>query len=324
MLRIGCLPTWTVRFSFREQAAVESHLAQCQHCQWNLDTLQQTVLWTTELTPVAIPRVFTVPVPAERARAPFWRWSVPLLQGVTAVVALLFFFVVAGDFMLTAVQPRMQPALAPAVTVALERAVADIQTEQLEEIVVESVPEAEEPASAESLAASTESFPTPEPAPTLQVDAAAAEPALGAAEMEMAAPESEQAAGEAMRVEKSAAEPQPSGLAGQADEEAAPAASTVAPPPSAATGTLETDAAWASPEPSALPALPSPTAVPAEVAEVREQPPSAVAEEGSALQVPQGEPRFSWLGAAEVALGAALVLLVAITIIAMVQRRRAR
>jgi len=89
----------------REQEAVEQHLATCPSCRWNLNTQRQTVQWTSELPMVRVPRTFTIPVPAQPARAAR-RWRLlPALQGATALVALLLFFVIAGDVMLTGFQP---------------------------------------------------------------------------------------------------------------------------------------------------------------------------------------------------------------------------
>jgi hypothetical protein len=85
-----------------EQEALEKHLDTCQVCQWNLDTLQQTIQWTRELEPLTVPRVFTIPAPAEPGRALGRRWNLaPVLQAATALVALLLFFAVAGDFWLS-------------------------------------------------------------------------------------------------------------------------------------------------------------------------------------------------------------------------------
>ena len=89
----------------RERLLVEQHLAECPACQWKLDTLRQTVQWAQELPTVSIPRVFTVPVPPEPARAPRWGWMTPLMQGATALVAVLLVFVVAGDLLLTRTLP---------------------------------------------------------------------------------------------------------------------------------------------------------------------------------------------------------------------------
>ena len=55
-----------------ERETVERHLTTCQACQWDLDTLQTTVQWMGELPTVPLPRVFTIPAPAQPERTP-WR-----------------------------------------------------------------------------------------------------------------------------------------------------------------------------------------------------------------------------------------------------------
>lgn len=89
----------------QERVAVEQHLASCQTCRWNLHTLQQTVHLVAGLPTIPIPRAFTIPVTTRRARAPRRSWSLPLLQGATALVALLLVVVVAGDLLLTGLLP---------------------------------------------------------------------------------------------------------------------------------------------------------------------------------------------------------------------------
>jgi hypothetical protein len=93
----------------REQETVEQHLATCPACRWNLSTLRQTVQWAEELPTVQVPRVFTIPEPVRASRR---RWTLlPVLQGATALVALLLVFAVAGDAMLTGFAPRSQSEL---------------------------------------------------------------------------------------------------------------------------------------------------------------------------------------------------------------------
>jgi len=58
-----------------ERVALERHLAECEDCRWNLETLRQTVEWARSSAPVRLPRVFTIPVEsaapqAVRARRP--------------------------------------------------------------------------------------------------------------------------------------------------------------------------------------------------------------------------------------------------------------
>ena len=110
-----------------ERVALERHLAECEDCRWNLETLRQTVEWTRSSAPVRLPRVFTIPVEtgapqAVRARRP--AWGLPLLQGATALVALLFVVVVAGDLTLGSATPRSEPQMvAVQATTVLSQAV---------------------------------------------------------------------------------------------------------------------------------------------------------------------------------------------------------
>jgi hypothetical protein len=109
----------------QERMAVDRHLAICQACRWNLETLRQTVQWTRELPDIPVPRAFRVPVPAQPVRRPRQRWGfVPLLQGATALLALLLAFAVAGDLLLSgagfrATAPQQQEAREEATIVAL-------------------------------------------------------------------------------------------------------------------------------------------------------------------------------------------------------------
>ncbi|MEJ2736168.1 MAG: zf-HC2 domain-containing protein [Anaerolineae bacterium] len=164
----------------QEQAAVEEHVATCEACQWDLDTLRQTVQWTRELPTLTVPRVFTVPAPAEHERAARRRWRlVPVMQGATALIALLLFFVVAGDFLLpgrsrqaSAPEPMMMQATmpveveaeAPEAEVAVEEAVTVVETVVVEvEVAVEAQKVVVEPTEAPLAAAATPAEPTPLP-----------------------------------------------------------------------------------------------------------------------------------------------------------------
>ena len=146
-----------------ERSAVERHLATCQSCQWDLATLQQSVQWTRELPTIPLPRAFTIPAPAQPRRAARRRWAfLPLLQGATALVALLLFFVVAGDVMFTGLLPSSAPrpldqqeqaAPAVAATQVVEEALqVEAVVEKEAEVAVEKAvaepPQAPEPASA--------------------------------------------------------------------------------------------------------------------------------------------------------------------------------
>lgn len=87
--------------SAQERAIVERHLPECPHCQWELKTLCQTAQWTREMPTVPLPSSFAIPVPARQRAKPWWSWSVPVMQGATALVAAMLLLVVAGDFLLT-------------------------------------------------------------------------------------------------------------------------------------------------------------------------------------------------------------------------------
>ena len=54
----------------QERRAIDQHLATCPACQWQLDTLRQTVQWTRALPCVPAPRVFTIPPFTEPVPAP--------------------------------------------------------------------------------------------------------------------------------------------------------------------------------------------------------------------------------------------------------------
>ena len=118
----------------QERMVVDRHLAKCQDCRWNLKTLRQTVRWTRELPAVSVPHVFTLPVPAQTARAPRPRRTfVPLLQGATALVALLLVLVVAGDVMLTG----SLGARAPRSAAPMAQPAAKIEATQVAEVTKE-------------------------------------------------------------------------------------------------------------------------------------------------------------------------------------------
>jgi anti-sigma factor RsiW len=155
----------------QERSIVERHLAVCQDCRWNLDTLRQTVRWVQELPSVSVPRVFTIPVPAEPVRAPRRRWGVPLLQGATALVALMLVFVVAGDFVwngswlpaagevgLSSVAPgssEVAPTLAAEADTALQPVVETLEVEAPMQVVVEAETVVEEVVGEQAASAET-------------------------------------------------------------------------------------------------------------------------------------------------------------------------
>ncbi len=165
------------RLSSQEQRVVEHHLARCPACRWNLRTLRQTVQWTRELPTVPVPRAFTLPV-APRARAvprPRRSW-LPVLQGATALVALLLVVVVAGDLLLLGLLPASaprpvampeQPAAAVQVTqeAALSKEAGPPPSEKVEKAVVVASP-------TPSLLAQPEMAPEVPPQETAQAEAA--------------------------------------------------------------------------------------------------------------------------------------------------------
>jgi anti-sigma factor RsiW len=120
----------------QERMALDRHLARCQDCRWNLKTMRQTVQWTRELPAVPVPRVFTIPAPAQAIRAPRPRRApVPLLQGATALVALLLVFVVAGDVMLSSFVGTAGRQLAA----PMEQPAAKVEATKVVELVQETV-----------------------------------------------------------------------------------------------------------------------------------------------------------------------------------------
>jgi anti-sigma factor RsiW len=292
----------------QEQDAVRRHLTTCKACQWDLDTLQATAQWTSELPIVPLPRVFTIPATTQPARAVWRRWSfVPVLQGATALVALLLFFAVAGDLLLSgfgggrAPEPMLMqeqasviveatqvvelvteaeaPVAPPAAEVAVERATvetAEMEKADAEKVVVETVEVEKEVVAA-----------APSPMP---LTAPAAEPASG--ETRATAPKED-----AARVATSVSE---EGLVGEAAQE-----------PQAEEAPAELEAADATagggPTPTVLAPAPG-------MPEWQEAAPAQR----------WHEPGVNWLRVLEVALTVTFLLLVAATIFATIQRRRAR
>jgi hypothetical protein len=125
----------------REVEAVEHHLETCPDCQWNLETLGQTIQWTQELPTLVVPRVFTIPVSAEPERPTRRRWSfLPVLQGATALIAVLLVFAVTGDLMFG----NLSMGSAPDTALQQEAAPVSMEPTQVAEKTVEE-PAAESP-----------------------------------------------------------------------------------------------------------------------------------------------------------------------------------
>lgn len=297
-----------------ELDAVERHVATCQACQWDLDTLRQTVEWMRELPTVPIPRVFTIPVPAQPERAPQRRWRlVPVLQAATALVALLLVFAVSGDFLLGG----FRMGQAPETMLMQEAPAASVEAT----VVVEVVKEVEVPAAAEAetvvekvvvetvevemeMPASMATPPpqaTPAPAPT--------EPVLEeATEAAAAVPEGEEDALAAKEVGEEAPPAEPP--AGETARAAAPAPAAGGGPTPAETATVS---------PTEVAAYAGPTAI----AEGQEQEDLMALGQGLGTARTAREPGINWLRVAEIVLAATFLLLMAATIVVTVQRRRA-
>ncbi|MGD8626933.1 MAG: zf-HC2 domain-containing protein [Anaerolineae bacterium] len=340
----------------REKEAVEQHLVGCSSCRWEVETLRQTVQWTAELPAVSIPRVFTIPVQAEpvpvRRR---WR-LVPALQAATALVALLLFFAVAGESILTGSLPLSAPMAGESQEAA--RVVETVVVEKEMEKVVQEVPEAmvgaEEPVGEEAPLAleapAAEMEVTQEMEPMMAVapegENLQSTPGIGGG----VEPEEVEATTAADLHDDAALSPTPALQGTQAPPEA--------PAPAEPAAQTETPRALVPPTPTPLSSLaPAPTV--AALAPTVAAPGTAVAAPGTAVAAPgtavaapgtavaapgtavaaaeapppaQGggllatdEARSpAWLRMAEYVLGVALILLTGTTIALMVWRRQVR
>ncbi|NIV32905.1 MAG: hypothetical protein GWN58_26710, partial [Anaerolineae bacterium] len=124
----------------REHEALEHHLETCPACQWDLETLVQTIQWTRELPALTVPQVFTIPVPPEPVTSPRRRWNLlPILQGATALIAVLLVFAVAGDLMLGPLGGRQAPDMA----YQQETVASDLEAAKMVEKAVEAPAPAE-------------------------------------------------------------------------------------------------------------------------------------------------------------------------------------
>ena len=323
----------------QEKEVVDRHLAVCQACQWQLDTLRQTVQWMGEMPAVPIPRVFTIPAPAQPV--PQRRWNfLPVLQGAAALIALVLVVVVAGDIFFSGFSPRAVPQSAhdlegaPALPQAT-RAVSARDEAPVAEAEVAMEEEAEAPLALDVM-------PTPEEA-LMQTEAAAQErtaeksqapvsateapmmsaaappppPEGGGVADEAEAPLSPQAAAPeagAVAPEAEAAAPEAGAVAPEA-EAAAPTEGAVAPTADAAT--RDSDEPISSPTPTAAWTVTA-------VAEIEEAAPRAL---GAEDEQPLGallRPSISWLRVIEVGLVAVLALLLPAILVAILQRRRSQ
>ncbi|MFC2037322.1 zf-HC2 domain-containing protein [Chloroflexota bacterium] len=343
-----------------EQKAIDGHLATCQACRWHLDTLRQTVQWTRELPTIPVPRVFTIP--ARPAPAPRRRWNfVPVLQGATALVALLLVIMVAGDVMFTGILP----ASAPVQQALEEQAPADAAMPQIVEL------EAEAPA-AEAERMVEKAVPEPSPSSLPQEVAPASVEMTAVVEMAAEAPMPEAAAaGEEVMSEagpapdegraeepmavvptltptetrvgalgfEPPAEKEGEVAAGQ-DAAEAPLAPATAKTFAEATATMlaeatalvpaeaDTAAGAAAPTQAALPTLqppePSGESVDTVIAEARESVHTMADEQEAGAVGAVQQPTIGWLRLAELGLLISLLLLGTFTIFATLRRRRTR
>ena len=309
-----------------ERGRVERHVGACRHCRWELDTLRRMIQWTRELPTVPAPRVFTLPVaaPARRARVGQRVWSLPVLQGATALVAVLFLLAVVGEAFL----PGMLPASAP--TGAYEREAAVLaEATQVVELVQESVMTAEVEAQTAPPPAAIE----PEVqslAAKAQEDEAAAAATAAPAGMGggiRCASEQETQTAEAVTQTAEAVTPPPGPLVGIAAS--AGLTATVTPTPTATPEPSPTPTATATtteePSPTALP-LPTATLVPT-LALAPTLVAAVEAPSESFLMAPAPEPAereqkpgLGWLVIAEIVLGVAFVALGTLTVILTVRR----
>lgn len=301
-----------------EHEAVKHHVVTCAACQWELETLGQTIQWTRELPAITVPRVFTIPVAAQPERLPRRRWNLlPVLQGATALIAVLLVFAVTGDLMFGSLRMGSAP----------EQEAAPISTEVTQEVEAA----AEAPAAVEA----------PVAEPEVEVEAekivveTVVETVVVEAEVMMVAP-TEAPLAMALPPGEPAATPQP------------PSAEATAPgaPEEASEGAVSEETAYAADttaaEAEAAPRLAEETGIGGE-AELSLAAPSPVLNVTETLTVAQatepalapareldeaasrgGEVGVNWLRVVEYSLAGVLVLLAAVTLFFTIERRRAR
>lgn len=327
--------------SSKERQVVHQHLATCQACQWELDTLRQTVQWTRELPTIPVPHVFTIPAPAQAMPAPRrQRGWVPLLQGATALIALLLVVVVAGDVMLTgalrsgSMLPESALDLAAPPVAVMEQAPVEVAPAQVvttveREITLEAEVEAEESAAEpEQAPAPQAAVPAEEPAEAERSEPAEGQPAAAAEAplaMETTAspppmPEAEgmtAMGGGSPEVKEKIGEQAETPLAmtiEEAVQESEAVADAVEPTPTVMPTAVPTE------QPTATPAA---TVAPTIVAESREYQPPVVDDQASRPVDLWPGSYVIWLRLAECALGTAFIVLGTITVVVVLRRRRA-
>ncbi len=296
----------------REHEAVEHHLETCSACQWDLETLGQTIQWTRELPTLTVPRVFTIPVPAEPERSSRRRWNfLPVLQGATALIAVLLVFAVAGDLMLGTLQVGQAPdaafqrEVAPSsievthvVEQAVEEPVAAEAEPEVERMVVETIVLESEVVVTQTEAPMALGISPTAPLVSGETMAPAATPRIPGAEAAWKNAEEE-----------------------VKEEDGEPVADAAAAPPA------EEGAVAGGGEPTLTLPVPSPlrsVTAPTAVAVATQLALVPVTGRDEAATGTSSVPGIDWLRVVEVSLGAALVLLVAATIFFTIERRRAR
>ena len=299
----------------REHEAIEHHLETCPACQWELETLGQTIQWTRELPTLTVPRVFTVPVPVEPARSVRRRWNfLPVLQGATALIAVLLVFAVAGDLLLGSLGGSQAPDMA----YQREMASSDIEATQVVEKVLEAPAAAEaeiEMATVlETVVVESEMVVTQTEAPMALIESPTESMVVGEGVAPAATPRAPAAAA-AWESTKEAAEQDgepPADAVSAEPEQAIPAAEE------AVAGGGEP--ALTVPAPSPLPAVTAPT----EMAVATELAMAPATGRDEAATEPSIVPDVNWLRVVEVLLGAALFLLVFVTVFLTIERRKAQ
>lgn len=297
----------------RERAAVERHLDTCADCRWDLATLRQTVQWTQSLPTVPLPRVFTIPAPAEAARAYRPSWRVPVLQGATALVALLLVFAFVGDFALTGIAPgEVSRPVAVMEQQALD--VAATQPAEAEATILLEIEAAPPPTGEEVVAEKAAAEPSEPPAVAEDV------PSEGVRQEEAppASAESEARGLGAGGFETPTEAPMAVAVSEDAQEAPAPVDETDV----ATTG--EAEAYGAEAPPTVAPTVPVTREAPTLVAKADE--PAGVAAAGQVEMDSQEAPAqdYGWLRTAEVGLGILFIALAGTTAVVMIHRRQLR
>jgi hypothetical protein len=324
-----------------DRARVEEHLAECDDCIWELETLRQTVDLMGQLPKVPVPRAFTIyETPRPRPFGLFQaRWVYTYLKGATALAAALLILVLAADALfqfqrITSFAPAKEfaaPAAAPTVVARQEAPPAPMEAPSLPEKVLGEAEVTPSPSAVEETKALVP-MPTPigpaakddgltaragatatllaTPVPRVDKAEATGTP-LPATVME--APAAEEGAPEAPATPTAApmATPQPQMTATPIP--AAPSVSASAVPSATPTPmAVATATATVTPVPTATPV--SMARAPAEVRPTEEK--GALAGQPARPR----PPRLTWLRVVEVSLCLLVIVLIAATL--MVRRRR--